>query len=83
MEELRNIPRWAMIFSSCVAVVALAFVVMVVADLVTGAEADKLALDVLAAVAFAIAAWSIAVKGNPALSRRRDEAPNRRSPLEW
>ncbi|WP_104108936.1 MULTISPECIES: hypothetical protein [unclassified Arthrobacter] len=83
MQELRKLPRWALIFSSCVAVVAVGFVVMGVVDLLTGAGMDRFALDVLAAAAFALAAWSIAVKGNPALSRRRDEAPNRRSPLEW
>ncbi|MDD0857315.1 hypothetical protein NHF46_04955 [Arthrobacter alpinus] len=83
MQELRNLPRWALIFSSCVAVIAVAFVVMGVVDLLTGAGTDRLAMDVLAAAAFAFAAWSIAVKGNPSLSRGRDEAPNRRSPLEW
>lgn len=83
MQELRNIPRWAMIFSSCVAVVAMTFAVIGIVDLLTGASADKLTLDILAVAAFAFAAWAIAVKGNPALSRRRDEAPNRCSPLEW
>lgn len=82
MQETRNIPRWAMIFSSCVAVIAMTFAVGIV-DLLTSASADKLALEILAVAAFAFAAWAIAVKGNPALSRRRDEAHNRRSPLEW
>lgn len=83
MKELRNIPRWAMIFSSCVASVAVAFVVIGLIDVLTGAAGDKVLFDAVAAAAFALGAWSIAVKGNPALSRRRDAAPNRQSPLHW
>lgn len=83
MKELRNLPRWALIFSSCVAVVAVTFVIIGIVDVVMGAGADKVSFDALAAAAFALGAWSIAIKGNPELSRRRDGAPNRRSPLDW
>ena len=83
MKELRNIPRWAMNFSSCVAAVVVTFVIIGLFDVFTGAGTDKVFFDVVATAGFALAAWSIAVKGNPALSRRRDAAPNRKSPLRW
>lgn len=83
MKELRNLPRWAVIFSACVAAVALVFVILGVYNFVTGAGSDEVLMDILASAAFALAAWSIAVKGNPALSRRHEGVPNRRSPLRW
>lgn len=72
-----------MILSSCAAVVVVVFVVIGLIDVLTGAGVDKLLFDAVAAGAFALGAWSIAVKGNSALSRRRDTAPNRQSPLRW
>lgn len=83
MTELRNLPRWAMVFSSIVAALALGFVVTGVVHILTNAGADQILFDAVAAAALALSAWSIAVRGNPALSHRRDDAPNRRSPLEW
>lgn len=83
MKELRNIPRWALRLSLCVAAVAATFVVIGVFHALIGAGATQVLFDVLIAGALALGAWSVAVKGNPALSRRRDTPPNRRSPLEW
>ncbi len=83
MKELRNIPRWALILSLCVAAAAATFVVMGVVHLITGAGSDLVLFDALIAAALALGAWSVAVKGNPALSRRSDKAPNRQSPTRW
>ncbi|UIK88420.1 hypothetical protein [Arthrobacter polaris] len=83
MKELRNIPRWAMILSLCVAAAAVTFAVLGLVNLITGAGADVVFFDVLIAAALTLGAWSVAVKGNPALSRRRDGAPNRQSPTRW
>ncbi|MDJ0311656.1 hypothetical protein [Arthrobacter sp. H35-D1] len=83
MKELRNLPLWAMILSLCVAAAAAVFVVMGMVNAFTGAGADLVLFDALIAAALALGAWSIAVKGNPALSRRRRSAPNRRSPTRW
>ncbi|WP_104086468.1 hypothetical protein [Arthrobacter sp. GMC3] len=83
MKELRNTPRWALILSLCVAVAAATFVVMGLFHAFTGAGATQVLFDAVIACAFALGAWSVAVKGNPALSRRRDTPPNRRSPLDW
>ncbi|MDJ0316336.1 hypothetical protein [Arthrobacter antibioticus] len=83
MKEIRNLPRWAMIFSFCIALLAAAFVIIGVIDVLNGAGADKVIFNALAAAAFGLGAWSIAVKGNPALSRRHEGAPNRQSPTRW
>ena len=83
MKELRNFPLWAMILSLCVAAAAAVFVVLGVGNAFTGAGADLVFFDAVIAAALALGAWSIAVKGNPALSRRRSSSPNRRSPTRW
>ncbi|MDO5753497.1 hypothetical protein [Arthrobacter sp.] len=83
MKELRNIPRWAMILSLCAAAASATFAVLGVVHLFTGAGADQVLFDVVIAAALALGAWSVAVKGNPALSRRSDKAPNRQSPTRW
>ncbi|WP_425861476.1 hypothetical protein [Arthrobacter sp. TWP1-1] len=83
MKELRNIPPWAMILSLCVAVAAATFVVMGIIHALSGAGTTQVFLDAVIAGALALGAWSVAVKGNPALSRRDETPPNRRSPLDW
>ncbi|ALV47086.1 hypothetical protein SAMN04489740_2847 [Arthrobacter alpinus] len=83
MKELRNIPLWAMILSLCVAAAAATFVVIGLFHALTGAGVTQVFLDAVIAGALTLGAWSVAVKGNPALSKHRDNPPNRRSPLEW
>lgn len=83
MQELRNLPLWALILSLCVAVASAAYVVIGIVHAVTGAGSTQVFFDAVIAGALALAAWSVAVKGNPTLSRHRDAPPNRRSPLEW
>ncbi len=83
MKELRNMPLWATILSSCAAAAAVTFVVIGLFDAVTGAGTTQVFFDAVIAGALALGAWSVAAKGNPALSRRRDTPPNRRSPLDW
>ncbi|MGN5732536.1 hypothetical protein [Arthrobacter psychrochitiniphilus] len=75
VQKLRKLPRWAMILSSCVAAVAVAFIVLGLIAVLTGAGTEKVLFNGVAALAFGIGAWSIAVKGNPELSRGTDAAP--------
>ncbi|ALE04939.1 hypothetical protein AL755_04630 [Arthrobacter sp. ERGS1:01] len=83
MKEIRNTPRWALILSLCVAAAAATFVVIGLIHTLTGAGATQVFFDIVMAAALALGAWSVAIKGNPALSRRRATPPNRRSPLDW
>lgn len=83
MKELRNLPLWATILSSCAAAAAVTFIVIGLFHTVTGAGTTQVFFDAVIAVALTLGAWSVVVKGNPALSRRREGAPNRRSPLDW
>ncbi|MGA7204639.1 MAG: hypothetical protein WBX27_08430 [Specibacter sp.] len=83
MKELRKMPLWAIVLSLCVAAATATFAVVGLIHTLTGAGATQVFFDVLIAGALALGAWSVAVKGNPALSRHRDAPPNRRSPLEW
>lgn len=83
MKELRNMPLWATILSLCVAAAAAAFVLIGLFHVVSGAGTTQVFFDAVIAGALALGAWSVAVRGNPALSRHRDTPPNRRSPLEW
>lgn len=83
MKELRNMPRWAIMLSLCVAAVAVTFAGIGLFHAFTGAGATQVFFDAVIAGALTLGAWSVAVKGNPALSRRRDTPPNRRSPLDW
>lgn len=83
MKELRNMPLWATILSLCVAAAAVAFVAIGLFHAFTGAGTTQIFFDAVIAGALALGAWSVAVKGNPALSRRDETPPNRRSPLEW
>lgn len=83
MKELRNMPLWATILSLGVAVAAVTFAAIGVFHAVIGAGPTQVFFDAVIAGALALGAWSVAVKGNPTLSRRRGTAPNRRSPLDW
>jgi hypothetical protein len=83
VKELRNLPRWALILSLIGAIAAAALVAIGVLHLLTGAGATQVLFDAVMAGALALGAWSVAVKGNPALSRRSDAAPNRKGPLLW
>lgn len=83
MKELRSMPRWASVLSLCVAAAAVAFVVIGLLHALSGAGVTQVLFDAVIAGALALGAWSVAVKGNPALSRRQDTPPNRRSPLDW
>ena len=83
MKELRNLPRWALILSLLAAAAAVSLAVIGLVHLLTGAGAMQVCFDALVAAGFALGAWSVAVKGNPALSRRSDAAPNRKGPLLW
>ena len=83
MKKLWKLPRWALILSLCVAAASAGFVVSGIVNAVTGAGSTQVFFDAVIAGALALAAWSVAVKGNPELSRHSDVPPNRRSPLDW
>jgi len=83
VKELRKLPRWALILSLLAAAAAVALAAVGLVHLLTGAGATQVLFDALVAAGFALGAWSVAVKGNPALSRRSDAAPNRKGPLLW
>lgn len=83
MKEFRNMPLWATMLSLCVAAAAATFLVIGLFHALTGAGATQVFFDAVIACALALGAWSVAVRGNPALSRHRDAPPNRLSPLDW
>lgn len=83
MKVLRNMPLWAAILSLCVAAAAVALVVVGIFHTLTGAGTTQVFFDAMFAGALALGAWSVAVKGKPSISRRRETPPNRQSPLDW
>ena len=83
MKKLRTLPLWALILSLGIAAASASYAIIGIVHLATGAGSTQVLFDAVIAGALALGAWSVAVKGNPALSRHSDAPPNRRSPLEW
>ncbi len=82
MKELPNIPPWGIVLCVCVAVASTTFLAIGLFHALAGAGTTQVLFVALIAGALALGAWSVPVRGNPALSRHSEGPPNRRSPLD-